>query len=49
MKKEWHHYLLGLFIAEQLKRAGVNINSMCKETHMGPATYELIKGASISC
>lgn len=48
MKKECHHYALGLFIKKCLKAAGLNIIPMCKEIHIGLATYEEIKRATIS-
>lgn len=47
MKEKWHHYALGNFIAEQLKRAKVNIRTMCKEIGMGIDTYEKLKRATI--
>lgn len=47
MKAKWHHYTLGLFIAEQLKRAKVNITAMCKEIGMGIDTYEKLKRVTI--
>lgn len=50
MKKEKkvEHLLLGYFIAEQLKRAHLNILVMCDEIDMGPNTYEALKGGSIN-
>ncbi len=48
MKEKCHHYVLGRFIKQCLKAAGLNIDVMCAEIHMGPATYEEIKRATIS-
>lgn len=47
-EKGAQHELLGLFIAEQLKRAHLNILEMCDEIDMGPNTYEGLKGGSIN-
>lgn len=43
MKEKSHQLALGVFIEEQLKCANLNINEMCKEIHMGTATYEELK------
>ncbi|MEY8688198.1 hypothetical protein AB9N12_19440 [Bacteroides sp. AN502(2024)] len=43
MEEKRIHYALGLFIAEQLKRAKIDVKSMCKELHMSLDTYEQVK------
>ncbi len=44
MEEKRIHYALGLFIAEQLKRARIDVKSMCREIHMSLDTYEQVKG-----
>ena len=46
-EKKALHPLLGLFIAEELKRAHLNILEMCDDIDMGPTTYEALKKGSI--
>ena len=44
--KKYSHVALGLFIAEQFKKAGVKIAPMCAEIGLGKAVYyaKVIKG-----
>ena len=44
--KKYSHVALGLFIAEQFKKAGVKIAPMCTEISLGKAIYyaKVIKG-----
>ena len=44
--KKYSHVALGLFIAEQFKKAGVKIAPMCTEIGLGKAVYyaKVIKG-----
>mgnify|MGYP000327937152 CR=1 FL=1 len=44
MKKNFKHVLLGTFIDESLKCANLTMTHLCKETGMGKASYENIKG-----
>ena len=37
--KKYSHVALGLFIAEQFKKAGVKIAPMCTEISLGKAVY----------
>lgn len=48
MKKESRHPILGCFIAEELRRKEIRIKTMCKETHIGTATYEKVKKGMIN-
>jgi hypothetical protein len=48
MSKKIMHQALGLFIEEELRRAGVKIMEMCEAINMGHSTYAELKGASIS-
>ena len=43
---KYSHVALGLFIAEQFKKAGVKIAPMCAEIGLGKAVYyaKVIKG-----
>ena len=44
MKKNFKHVLLGTFIDESLKCANLTMTHLCKETGMGKASYENIRG-----
>lgn len=37
--KKYSHAALGLFIAEQFKKAGIKITPMCSEIGLGKAVY----------
>ncbi len=43
MKKEFHHYVFGLFIEELLKLEHVKIIEMCHQINMGKETYGKLK------
>ena len=47
MKKEFHHYALGLFIEELLKFEHVKITGVCHELKMSKGAYEQLRKGMI--